>query len=72
MKKLLNITSESQFELIEEARIIDKCDQENLVKFYGVCFNDNKIDQIIMESINCGNLLEYLRESKSVYYEIYN
>lgn len=66
IKKLQTHFNDNNYaqDLLTEAILLNNCDHFNLIKIEGVCFKNNKIDSIIMEYMNSGDLLTYLRESK--------
>ena len=56
-----------KFDLLTEAIALNSFNHENLVKFYGVCFpkktlNKLEIKYLILEYMNSGDLLSYLRQ----------
>jgi serine/threonine protein kinase len=52
--------------LANEAKLLSKCDHENLVKLYGICFEtNNRPKYIIMEYMSLGDLLSYLKKLRN-------
>lgn len=63
----------AKLELIREAHLLKSAEHKNLIKFYGIVFDENESstfpEYIVLEYMNKGDLLNYLRteESKQVY-----
>lgn len=71
IKRLKNDANDSEkLDLLKEAIALNSFNHENLVKFYGVCFpkstlNKLEIKYIVLEFMNNGDLLSYLRQFRS-------
>jgi serine/threonine protein kinase len=62
---LINDTNDKN-DLIKEANILSDCNHINIVKMYGVCYENDEIPKyIIMEYMNNGDLRSYLIKNKS-------
>lgn len=62
---LINDTNDKN-DLIKEANILSDCNHINIVKMYGVCYENDEIPKyIIMEYMNKGDLRSYLIKNKS-------
>ena len=52
-------------DLIKEAVSMSQFDHPNLVKLYGVCFESIHLKYIVLEYMNMGDLLAYLRQART-------
>ena len=52
-------------DLIKEAISMSHFNHPNLVKFYGVCFDSINPKYIVLEYMNLGDLLAYLRHLRT-------
>lgn len=50
-------------DFLSEALLLASCNHINLVRIYGVCFRNKSVDSLVMEYMNKGDLLNYLRQS---------
>lgn len=57
----MNATSIDKNDLLVEAILLSTCDHPNLVKFYGVCFIDKNFESMVIEYMDMGDLLTFLR-----------
>ena len=64
MKKDAN-NLQSSSELLYEARNLNKCTHDCLIKIVGICYADNCLNAILMEYMNAGDLITYLRRPES-------
>jgi len=65
--KKLNNNIINNNELFEEAILLSELNHANLVKLYGICLDENRIKYLILEYMNMGDLLKYLRTKPKVY-----
>lgn len=69
LKKLKNNANEiEKLDLLKEAIALNSFDHPNLIKFYGVCISselENEIKFILIEYMNNGDLLTYLRSFRA-------
>ena len=56
--------------MLEEAKNLNKCIHENLIQIVGICVKDFRLNAIVMEYMNGGDLLNYLRYYKLGCYKI--
>jgi abelson tyrosine-protein kinase 1 len=52
-------------DLIREAKLLNSCNNENIVKLIGVNYEASKLIYIIMEYMNMGDLRTYLIKNRS-------
>lgn len=57
----MNATSIDKNDLLVEAILLSTCDHPNLVKFFGACFIDNNFESMVIEYMDMGDLLTFLR-----------
>ena len=53
-------------DLLMEADLLNSCAHINLIKFYGVCLKNKKLEYIVMEYMNRKDLLTFLKNSKDL------
>jgi len=58
------IDEESKKKFVEEGRLLQKYDHENIVKFIGIAVDEQPM-YIIMELMKDGSLLSYLRQNRT-------
>jgi serine/threonine protein kinase len=58
---ILTITND----LIREANLLSSCDHVNIVKFYGVSYEESMPKYLVMEFMNLGDLRSYLIKIQS-------
>ncbi len=51
-------------DLLKEAEILNSCNHINIVKLYGVCYENSQLKYLIMEYMNMGDLHSYLTENR--------
>jgi serine/threonine protein kinase len=61
-QKLKDIANqENRNELLLEAKHLSSCNHDNIIKVYGVCYRRKCLSLIVMEYMNMGDLLSYLK-----------
>ena len=55
------IPHENRQDISKEVNILLKCDHPNIVKIYGFCKNGPIIDCLVMEYLDKGDLLAFLK-----------
>jgi serine/threonine protein kinase len=50
-----------KFDLIKEAIALGSFSHSNLIKFYGICFDEDNPKYLVLEYMRLGDLLSYLR-----------
>ncbi|RMZ95429.1 proto-oncogene tyrosine- kinase ROS-like [Brachionus plicatilis] len=66
----VNANDSEKLDLLKEAIALNSFNHQNLVKFYGVCFPKNSLNKleikyIVLEFMNSGDLLSYLRQFRA-------
>ena len=52
---------ENRNELLLEAKHLGSCNHDNIIKVYGVCYRKKFLSLIVMEYMNMGDLLSFLK-----------
>jgi serine/threonine protein kinase len=57
-----NVVDSERNQLEQEAKILNRCKHDNLVKIIGACYRNDLLHVIVMEYMNSGDLLSYLKK----------